>query len=187
MNCIINNYTNNTNFTGTVKNSPLYNFAAEYAKSIEVSSPDWDKLKLFINTIRAIKNDDTKNEFIIDTVEKNFKKRWLVKYGNYESNLDIFTAGNQDLNKYDEKTGKNAFHRIIEFGKRYFKISAISKSIQEFSPSKNHLKMANIYKLHAKKPKNKDVASRLIAKADIEIIRAEKKIKPIRENLLDNL
>ena len=168
-----NNYNSKFSFTGNVKRTPLYvNYALKYAKKIDVSSNDWSKLKLFINIIRAVKRDGTNNVLVLDTVQKNNKTYWQISYGNYTNTNGVYNPVNYNLLKHsEEKIQKDAFNKILEFGKEYFGIRMLTKPINEFSSINKYLKRANLFLSKSHEPQNKSVAKRLETKAHKEILK----------------
>ncbi|MBO6087254.1 hypothetical protein J6P92_02785 [bacterium] len=185
----IRNYNRqNYYFTGSVKSLPLYkNYALEYAKGIKLDSPDWAKLKMFINTIRAVKNDGTNYELIIDTVAKGSGKNWLVRYGDYIRTTDSFETKYFNPEIYDENIGKSAFYKIVQFGKEYFGLRELTKPLTEFSPADQFLRNVNLYSSKARQTKNRDASQNLTEKASKELQRGEEAISGIRLNILNNL
>lgn len=189
INSIQNNNSYKSNFTGSVKDLPLYtNYALEYAKGVKVTDGDWSKLKIFINTIRAIKNDGTNNELIIETVQKGNNKNWFIKYGDYITVSDVFETKNFNPSSYsDKKTGKDAFYKIVEFGKKHFGLPEVSKPITEFTPANPFLKRATNFLSKSRSARDKDTARSLEAKVALENQKAEDAISSIKSKILSEL
>ena len=185
----IENYTGVPQFTGTIKQTELFkNYALEYARGIKVGDEDWSKLKMFINTIRAVKNDQTSDEFVIDKIGSANRQLWYIKYGDYLNQNEYYRS---DI--YNQKTyGKDAlarevFKKVIQFGKEHFGLGILSKPIEEFSPANVFLKRANNYANKSRIAKDRDSSIRLAQKAQTEEARAEETISQIKSRLLSNI
>jgi len=186
----ITNYNNSSpKFCGVIKNTDLFrNCALEYAKGIKVGDDDWTKLKMFINTVKAIKNDGTSNEFIINKIGSPQKQLWNIKYGSYIKQDEYFKSDIFNGKEYGyEVLRKEAFKKIIEFGKEHFGLKELSKPIDEFLPAKIYLKRANNFANKSKAEKSRDISTRLEIKAQREVNRAEAAISEIREKLLSSI
>ena len=179
---------NQPHFNGTIKDTPLLkNYAIEYAKNIKISDSDWPKLKIFINTLRAIKKDNTTDEFIIDTIKTSKGRQWFLKYGDYLKKDEIY-PGLQYSSLYGYNIHKeDVFRKVVDFGKEHFGYRIISKPIEEFMPANKYLKNANKFLSASRLDKNKFVKEKLLEKAQREEKKANDAIATIRMAVLDNL
>ena len=179
----------NPYFTGTVKSTYLYDkFAKTYARTIKVGDSDWPKLGMYINTIRAIKNDGTNNEFILDTIGLDFGiKNLFIKYGNYTKQDEVFKSSEFASVSGQEELAKEVFNRIVQFGKEYFGLAEVSKPISEFAPAKLHLRRANDFNSRVKTAKDSDTSKKLMIKASREIAKAEEAVSALKSEVINNL
>ena len=184
-------YTSNhqPNFNGTIKPTRLFkDYALEYAKEIKVSDPEWSKLKIFINTIRAIKADQTKNEFIIDTTKTSKGQLWFLKYGDYMKQGEYFKSDIYNGKSYGQDLlGEDVFKKIVQFGKEHFGIATVSKPIDEFSPAEKFIRFANNFFIKAKKTKDRDTIIRLMENSKKEEKKADDSIAAARAMILNNI
>lgn len=177
------------NFKGSIKNTQLFtDCAMEYARNIKISDPDWAKLKMFINTIRAIKADKASDEFIIDTRKVQGGRLWFLKYGDYIKQDEYFKSEIY----YGKSFGRalleeDVFKRIVKFGKEYFGYKTVSKPIEEFSPANKYLKNAGRFISASKKKNNINVKAKLLENAEREERKAQTAISKIHSIILNNL
>ena len=184
------NNVKNINYRGFISSSSLYkNYAKEYAKEIKAQDIGWKELRQFINTIRAINNDGSSEEFIIDVIPGVFsEKNWFIKYGNYCSKADSYDSKLYDENSEGTRLLKrDALRKIIEFGKDYFGLRTLKKPIPEFIQADKRLGVASNYYSESRKAKNKPYAARLISMSEIYKNKAESIISEIRKKVIDEL
>ena len=187
-----NSYNNNMHpkFEGSLKSTYLLdNAALEYAKRIKVTDSNWPKLTMFINTIRAIKNDGTANEFVIDLINHGKVQLWSVRYGDkYCRQDELFRSDIYRGKSYGQNVlEEDAFKKIVEFGKEYFGINAITKPIEEFKPADKFLKRVNMFSSKSKQARDRDTATKLMNSAKREEAKAEDEISMVRSLLLCNI
>lgn len=187
----VKNYENSNllSYKGTVKPTDLYkNCAKEYARNISVSDDAWSKIHLFINTIRALRNDGSKNEFILDTIMTPKGKLWYIKYGDYCNQDEFFDTDIYIGKSYGrECLEEDAFRKVIQFGKEYFGLEMINKPIEEFNQVKKYLKRANLLIAKSRTEKDKDTARKLVEKSDKERQKANIEIEDIKTVLFNLL
>ena len=183
----ITNYnTSAPNFRGSIKNTDLFrNYALEYAKGIKIGDDDWTKLKMFINTVKAVKKDGTSNELIIDKIGSANKQLWQIKYGSYNRQDEHFKSEIYNNKGYgQDELARDAFTRIIQFGKEHFGLAELTKPVEEFSPANVFLRRADNFAGKSRQAKSRDVAVKLAENAKREENKAEEAISEIRTKLL---
>ncbi|MBO6181842.1 hypothetical protein J6O86_09175 [bacterium] len=186
----INNYSSNTpNFNGVIKNTDLFkNYALEYAKGIKAGDNDWAKLKMFINTIKEIKNDGTSNEFVLDKIGAPQKQLWQIKYGNYNKQDEFFHSEIYNKKSFGhDALSSDAFQKVINFGKEHFGLGKLNMPIQEFLPAEPCLKRASMLERKAKLERNRDTSMKFAQKIQNEKDNAESLIKEAKSKLLCNI
>ena len=184
-------YTNNNcpNFNGTIKQTRLFkDHALEYAKDIKVTDPEWSKLKIFINTIRAIKSDKTGNEFIIDTQNTSKGQLWYIRYGDYLNQGEYFKSDIYYGKPYGQDVlSEDVFKKVVQFGKEYFGLPTVSKPIAEFAPADKFLRSASNFFGKAKKARDRDIAIRLMENSKKEEKKADDTIAAAKAHILCNV
>ncbi len=186
----INNYNNYTpNFSGVIKNTDLFkNYALEYAKGIKTGDNDWVKLKMFINTIKEIKNDGTTDEFVLDKIGVPQKQLWQIKYGNYNKQDEFFNSGIYNKKEFGHDVlSREAFQKVINFGKEHFGLAKLNMPISEFLPAEPFLKKASMLERKAKLERNRDTSMKFAQKIRNEKENAESLIKDAKSRLLCNI
>ena len=186
----IENYNNRTpNFNGVINKTDLFkNYALEYAKGIKAGDNDWIKLKMFINTIKEIKNDGTTNEFVLDKIGAPQKQLWQIKYGNYNKQDEFFNSEIYNKKSFGHDVqSSDAFQKVINFGKEYFGLAKLSTPITEFSPAEQHLKKASMLERKAKLERNRDTSMKFAQKIQSEKDNAEAQIKEAKHRILCNI
>lgn len=188
-----NNSYSHVQFNGTVKNTFLLNQCAkEYAKTIQVNDGDWLNFRMFVNTIKAIKNDGSKDEFWVDTLEGSDGKLWGLRYGEYFKRGRGKYNGKSRLDKditlkERMELGREVVAQIIDFGIDYFGKKVLKTPIKEFSFIDNQLKISNMLYGKSKLPQNTDVSDKLIEKAEKAVMRAKVDASEKKEEVLNNL
>lgn len=189
--CTNSQYTNNyqPNFNGTIKQTRLFkDYALEYARGIKVTDPEWSKLKIFINTIRAIKADKSADEFIIETRKVPKEQLWYIKYGDYLKQSEYFKNDFYNGKNYGQEVlAEDVFKKVVQFGKEYFGLPEVSKPIEEFAPADKYLKNANNFFAKSRKTKDRDTINKLMENSKREEQKADEAIAAARTRILTNI
>lgn len=185
----INNSNNCTNFNGVIKNTDLFkNYALEYAKEIKAGDNDWVKLKMFINTIKEIKNDGTTDEFVLDKIGAPQKQLWKIKYGNYNKQDEFFNSEIYNKKSFGHDVlCSDAFQKVINFGKEHFGLTKLNMPISEFLPAEPNLKRVSMLERKAKLERDRDTSMKFAQKIQNEKDNAEALIKEAKIRILCNI
>ncbi len=191
MQMIDNNYLYNTrpSFCGVIKKTDyLTNYALDYARGIKLGDSEWVKLKMFINTLKAVKADKSQNVFELEKIGSAKAPLWSVKYGDYVKQDEFFKSNLYNNKSYGKEVlSSDAFNRVIQFGKDYFGLSKLTMPIEEFAPANKFLKLSNMFAQKSRIAKDKDSAVKLFEKARKEELKAEESIAGIRKRVLDTI
>lgn len=189
--CANYEYSNNyqPNFNGTIKPTRLFkDYAVEHARDIKVTDQEWPKLKIFINTIRAIKADKNADELIIDTIKTPKGQLWYLKYGDYLKQGEYFKSEIYNGKDYGPKVlEEDVFKKVVQFGKEYFGLPTVSKPIEEFAPAEKFIRSANNFFAKSKKARDRDTATKLMENSKKEEQKAEEAISSARSKILTNI